>query len=550
MSLPKVDPTSTHAWKELQAHFKSMEQVQMKDLFVQDPKRADKLSIQWEDFYVDFSKNILTEETRSLLLDLAKEVKLEQAIASYFSGVQINETEGRAVLHTALRANKTETISVNGKNVMPEVFKVKQQIENFTNQVISGAKKGVTGKAFTDVVNIGIGGSDLGPSMVISALEYYKNHLNTHFISNIDGDHVNEVLKKLHPETTLFIVVSKTFSTQETLSNATTIKDWLLSKNLGTKEETISKHFVAVSTNIEKVTSFGINKSHIFPIWDWVGGRFSLWSAVGLSISLSVGFENFNKLLLGANKMDTHFKSEALDKNIPVILALISIWYTNFFKTETEAVIPYSQYLQRFSVYLQQSSMESNGKSVDRNGNTISYQTGSVIWGQPGTNSQHAFFQLLHQGTKLIPADFIGFVESLHNNQEHQDKLISNFIAQTEALLMGKTKEDVLKTLEKDTLSLEEINKLLPYKVFEGNKPTNTIFINKLTPESLGKLIALYEHKIFVQGIIWNIFSFDQFGVELGKQLAGNILEKMKKNSFANCDASTLKLLRYYKRIT
>ncbi|HLV14210.1 MAG TPA: glucose-6-phosphate isomerase [Xanthomarina sp.] len=550
MSLPKIDPTSTRAWEELSAHFRSMETAHMNELFAQNPERAEKLSIQWEDFYVDFSKNILTEETISLLLDLAKEVKLEEAIASYFSGEKINETEDRAVLHTALRANKTDTILVDGKNVVPEVFQVKEQIKTFTNQILSGSKKGVTGKTFTDVVNIGIGGSDLGPAMVVSSLEFYKNHLTTHFINNIDGDHVTEVIKKLNPETTLFVVVSKTFSTQETLSNASTIKNWMLSQKTGSNEETISKHFVAVSTNIEKVKQFGIDESNIFPIWDWVGGRFSLWSAVGLSISLSIGFENFNKLLLGANKMDAHFKSEALEKNIPVILALIGVWYNNFFKTGTHAIIPYSQYLHKFSAYLQQSCMESNGKSVDRNGNIINYQSGSIIWGQPGSNSQHAFFQLLHQGTKLIPADFIGFVEPLHGNQEHHDILISNFIAQTEALLKGKPKDEVLKTLEKDKLSSEEINNVLAYKVFSGNKPTNSIFINKLTPESLGKLIALYEHKIFVQGIIWNIFSFDQFGVELGKQLAGNILEKMKNNSFANHDASTIKLLHYYKKLT
>lgn len=549
MSLPKIDPTSTNAWKELHAHFQSMEKVHMKDLFAQDPKRVEKLSIECEDFYLDFSKNRLTEKTLSLLLQLAKEVKLQEAIDSYFSGKKINETENRAVLHTALRAKETDKIYVDGKNVMPDVFQVKKQIEIFTNQIIDGSRKGITGKAFTDIVNIGVGGSDLGPSMVVSALEFYKNRLNTHFVSNIDGDHVNEVLKKLNPETTLFVIVSKTFSTQETLCNATTIKEWFLSKNLGKKEEAISKHFVAVSTNIERVKNFGICETNVFPMWDWVGGRFSLWSAVGLSISLSLGFENFEKLLLGANKMDRHFKSENFDKNMPVVLALISIWYCNFFKSETQAIIPYSQYLHKFSTYLQQSCMESNGKSVDRNGNPVTYQTGSVIWGQPGTNSQHAFFQLIHQGTKLIPADFIGFVESLHGNEEHQDKLISNFIAQTEALLNGKTKDEVLKELENKPLTLDEINSILPYKVFDGNKPSNTIFINKLSPESLGKLITLYEHKIFVQGIVWNIFSFDQFGVELGKELAGNILGKMKKNSFDNHDASTLKLLRYYKKI-
>ncbi|GGG38537.1 glucose-6-phosphate isomerase [Bizionia arctica] len=547
MSLPKINPTSTVAWKKLQEHFQSIEEVQMKDLFAQDPERANKLTLYWEDFYIDFSKNRITDQTLSLLLELAKEVKLEDAIKSYFSGEIINETENRAVLHTALRAKETEAISVEGENIIPKVFEVKKQIETFTNQIVNGSKKGFTGKKFTDVVNIGIGGSDLGPAMVVGSLEFYKNHLTTHFVSNIDGDHVQEIIKKLNPETTLFVIVSKTFTTQETLTNANTIREWFLKS---ATQQDVAKHFVAVSTNIEKTKEFGISESNIFPIWDWVGGRFSLWSAVGLSISLSVGFENFNKLLSGANKMDTHFKTEAFDKNLPVVLALISIWYNNFFKTETEAVIPYSQYLNNFSAYLQQSSMESNGKSVDRNGNHVSYQTGNVVWGTPGTNSQHAFFQLIHQGTKLIPVDFIGFVDSLHGNQDHQDKLISNFIAQTEALLNGKSKELIIQEAQAENLTLEQTNKLLPFKVFEGNKPTNTIFIQKLTPESLGKLIAMYEHKIFVQGIIWNVFSFDQFGVELGKKLAGNILGDIKNSSLANHDASTLNLLHYYKKLT
>jgi len=547
MSLPKIDPTSTHAWKKLQVHFQSMEEVHMKELFEQNPDRANKLSLEWEDFYVDFSKNRLTEETLSLLFQLAKEVKLETAIKAYFSGEKINETEQRAVLHTALRAKETNEIFVDGENVVPKVFKVKQHIENFTNGIVNGSKKGFTGKPFTDIVNIGIGGSDLGPAMVVSSMEFYKNHLNTHFISNIDGDHVHELLKKLNPETTLFVVVSKTFSTQETLTNAHTIKEWFVQS---ASQKAVSKHFVAVSTNTEKAKAFGVNKDNIFPIWDWVGGRFSLWSAVGLSISLAIGFENFNKLLAGANKMDMHFKTAPLNKNIPVVLALIGIWYNNFFKTETEAIIPYSQYLNKFPAYLQQSCMESNGKSVDRNSNIVSYQTGGVVWGTPGTNSQHAFFQLIHQGTKLIPTDFIGFANALHKNKAHQDKLISNFIAQTEALLFGKTKEAVLQELQNQNVPKEQMERLLPYKVFEGNKPTNTIFIHKLTPESLGKLIAMYEHKIFVQGVIWNIFSFDQFGVELGKQLAGNILEKMQKNSFDNLDASTSKLLQFYKKLT
>uniref|UniRef100_UPI0040476C67 glucose-6-phosphate isomerase n=1 Tax=Mariniflexile sp. TaxID=1979402 RepID=UPI0040476C67 len=413
---------------------------------------------------------------------------------------------------------------------------VKQKMEAFTNEVVNGERKGFTGKAFTDVVNIGIGGSDLGPAMVVEALQFYKNQLTTHFVSNIDGDHVNEVIKKLNPETTLFVIVSKTFTTQETLSNANTLKAWFLKS---APEAAIAKQFVAVSTNIQNVKAFGIDENNIFPMWDWVGGRFSLWSAVGLTISLAVGFKNFDSLLQGANKMDEHFKNEGFKTNIPVVLALISVWYNNFFKAESEAVIPYSQYLNQFATYLQQGIMESNGKSVDRNGNPINYQTGTIIWGEPGSNSQHAFFQLIHQGTKLIPADFIGFVKSLHGNQEHQDKLMSNFLAQTEALLNGKTKAEVI--------AEGATGDLIPFKVFQGNKPTNTIFINKLTPENLGKLIAMYEHKIFVQGIIWNIFSYDQFGVELGKQLASKILQEFNKSSTNKHDASTLNLLNYYK---
>ena len=547
MSLPKINPTSTSAWEKLQEHFQTVKEVHMKDLFAQDSERADKMTLKWEDFYVDFSKNRITDKTLNLLLQLAKEVKLDEAIKSCFSGEIINETEKRAVLHTALRANENKSVYVNGENVIPEIIEVKNKIEAFTNQIVSGELKGYTGKSFTDIVNIGVGGSDLGPSMVVNSLKFYKNHLNTHFVSNIDGDHVNEILKKLNPETTLFVIVSKSFSTQETITNATTIKKWFLET---ASQVDISKHFVAVSTNIEKAQAFGVLKSNIFPMWNWVGGRFSLWSAVGLTISLSVGFENFNKLLIGANKMDTHFKTASYDKNIPVILALISVWYNNFFETETEAIIPYSQYLNEFSAYLQQSCMESNGKSIDRNGEVVSYQTGNIVWGTPGTNAQHAFFQLIHQGTKLIPTDFIGFAESLHGNKEHQNKLISNFIAQTEALLNGKTKEVVLSELDEKNISSEESEKQLPYKIFEGNKPTNTIFIKKLTPESLGKLIAMYEHKIFVQGIIWNIFSFDQFGVELGKQLAGNIIKKFNNNAFENHDASTLNLLRYYNNLT
>lgn len=539
MALPNINPTSSASWKKLQAHFEAIKEVHMKDLFAKDANRANKMTIAWDDFYVDFSKNRITEETLVYLLELAEDVKLKDAIQSQFSGDIINKTEGRAVLHAALRAPEAAAFNVDGENVMPQVFKAKQKIESFTNQVVNGTRKGYTGKAFTDVVNIGIGGSDLGPAMVVDALQYYKNHLTTHFVSNVDGDHVNEVIKKLDPETTLFVVVSKTFTTQETLSNANTLKAWFLKF---ANASAIAKHFVAVSTNLESVKHFGIDENNVFPMWDWVGGRFSLWSAVGLTISLAVGYDNFDNLLKGANKMDDHFKNEDFKNNIPVVLALISVWYNNFFKAESEAVIPYSQYLNQFATYLQQGIMESNGKSIDRNGNAVNYETGTLIWGEPGTNSQHAFFQLIHQGTKLIPADFIGFTKSLHGNQDHQDKLISNFLAQTEALLNGKTEADVVAEGTQEDI--------IPFKVFKGNKPTNTIFINKLSPESLGKLIAMYEHKIFVQGIIWNIFSYDQFGVELGKQLASKILKEFNNSAVNTHDSSTQNLLNHYKKMS
>ncbi|WP_338377547.1 glucose-6-phosphate isomerase [uncultured Flavobacterium sp.] len=543
MSLQNINPSATEAWQQLRNHFYDMQTNSIKDMFANDPKRGEKFTIQWEDFLVDYSKNNITKKTVDLLLDLANEVGLEKAINSYFSGENINKTEDRAVLHTALRANENDEVFVDNQNVIPEVFKVKEKIKNFSNEIISGNKKGYTNKAFTDVVNIGIGGSDLGPAMVVEALQYYKNQLNVHFVSNVDGDHVNEIIKKLNPETTLFVIVSKTFTTQETLSNAETIRKWFLKS---AKQEDVAQHFVAVSTNIEKVTAFGINPGNIFPMWDWVGGRFSLWSAVGLSISLAVGFDNFNSLLKGANKMDTHFKETSFENNIPVVLALISVWYNNFFGAETEALIPYTQYLQKLAPYLQQGIMESNGKSIGRDGNPVNYQTGTIIWGEPGTNSQHAFFQLIHQGTKLIPTDFIGYKESLYGNKDHHDKLMSNFFAQTEALLMGKSESQVKEEFDKQGVSKEKADYLLPFKVFRGNKPTNTLLIDKLTPESLGSLIALYEHKIFVQGIIWNIFSYDQWGVELGKQLANSILDEINNNSIKPHDSSTLNLLKHY----
>lgn len=543
MALPKINPSKTTAWQNIQSHFEKMQFTSMKDLFASDAKRVEKFHIQWNDFLVDYSKNIINQETLDLLLNLANEVQLKEAISSYFQGDTINTTENRAVLHTALRTKESANILVDGVNVMPEVYSVKNKIKNFSNEVISGNKKGFTGKPFTDIVNIGIGGSDLGPAMIVEALQFYKNHLNVHFVSNVDGDHVNEVIKKLNPETTLFVVVSKTFTTQETLSNAETIRSWFLQS---ASQDDVAKHFVAVSTNIQKVTEFGINPDNVFPMWDWVGGRFSLWSAVGLSVSLAVGFDNFDKLLKGANEMDEHFKNESFEKNIPVILALLSIWYNNFFGAESEALIPYTQYLQKLAPYLQQGIMESNGKSIGRDGKPVNYQTGTIIWGEPGTNSQHAFFQLIHQGTKLIPTDFIGFKQSLYGNKDHHDKLMSNFFAQTEALLMGKTEAQVKAEFEKQGISGEKADFLLPFKVFLGNKPTNTILIDKLTPESIGALVAMYEHKIFVQGIIWNIFSYDQWGVELGKQLANSILDEIESKEVKNHDSSTSFLLKAY----
>ncbi|SDB64060.1 glucose-6-phosphate isomerase [Flavobacteriaceae bacterium MAR_2010_188] len=539
MSLPTINPTTTKSWKKLQDHFNEIKNHKMVDWFAENPDRAEEMTIKWEDFYFDYSKNRITEKTIQLLIELANEVGLSQAMDSYFGGDVINKTEGRAVLHTALRLNGDEKVLVDGENVMPEVFEVKQKIKEFSDDIISGNLKGYTGKKFESIINIGIGGSDLGPAMVVDALAFYGNHLKTYFVSNVDGDHLNEVLKNVNPETTLFVIVSKTFTTQETLSNANTIREWFLKS--ATKED-VSKHFVAVSTNIEKVKEFGISENNIFPMWNWVGGRFSLWSAVGLSISLSVGYKNFDSLLKGAHKMDEHFKETEFSENIPVIAALLSVWYNNFFDVQTEAIISYTQYLNQFATYLQQAIMESNGKSVDRNGDKVNYQTGTIIWGEPGTNSQHAFFQLIHQGTKLIPADFIGFVKPLHGNMDHHDKLMSNYFAQTEALLNGKSKTSVVNEMG---AKVEEL--IVPFKIFEGNKPTTSILINQLTPDSLGELIAMYEHKIFVEGIIWNIYSYDQFGVELGKQLAGTILQELEdSNAEINHDSSTSHMLKYY----
>lgn len=516
MALKNINPTQTNSWKKLQEHFKENQNFSLKKAFQKDLTRKDKLSFDFHDFTVDYSKNLITNKTLDLLINLANECELKDAIKKQFSGKEINATENRAVLHTALRDSSSKEINVNNKNIIPEIKKSLKKIEGFSSKIISGKLKGYTNKSFKTIVNIGIGGSDLGPKMVVESLRYYKNHLDTYFISNIDGDHVQELLTKINPETTLFIIVSKTFTTQETLTNANTIKEWFL-KNATKKD--IKHNFVAVSINETAVVDFGIDQKNIFPMWDWVGGRFSLWSAVGLSISLSLGFNNFKELLIGANDMDNHFKEEDFHKNIPVLDALISIWYTNFYKTETETILPYSQYLENFVPFLQQLMMESNGKSIDRNGKKISYQTGNIIWGSVGTNMQHAFMQLIHQGTKLIPTTFIGFNQSLYGNKDHHKKLMANFFAQSEALAFGKTKEKVHLDLKTKGYG-NEIATLLPYKTFKGNKPSTTYIIKDLSPKNLGRLIALYEHKTFVQGIVWNIFSFDQFGVELGKEIA------------------------------
>lgn len=543
MALKNINPSGTAAWQDLREHFEEMQYASMQQMFAEDKGRSGKFHIKWNDFLVDYSKNIINQETMSLLVRLAEETGLKGAMDSYFGGDAINLTENRAVLHTALRAPQNAVVNADGQNVMPEVYQVKEKMKAFCHEVINGQRTGYTGKPFTDVVNIGIGGSDLGPNMVVEALKFYKNHLNVRFISNVDGDHVMESLKGLNPETTLFVVASKTFTTQETLSNAETVRAWFLQS---AKQEDVAKHFVAVSTNIGKVTEFGIAEDNIFPMWDWVGGRFSLWSAVGLTIALAVGFDNFDKLLKGAHDMDEHFRTATFEQNIPVVLALLSIWYNNFFDAESEALIPYTQYLQKLAPYLQQGIMESNGKSVGRDGYPVNYQTGTIIWGEPGTNSQHAFFQLIHQGTKLIPTDFIGFVHPLHGNKGHHDKLMSNFFAQTEALLNGKTEEQVRAEFEKQGITGDKAAYLLPFKVFRGNKPTNTLLINKLTPDTLGSLIALYEHKIFVQGVIWNIFSYDQWGVELGKQLANSILDEINSGEVKPHDSSTEFLIKNY----
>ena len=545
MTFNKQNPLSLKSWKSLESNFQRHAQKKITDYFSEDAERTKKLSLQWESFYVDYSKNLLDEETLDILTEMAKESGLDQAIDAYFEGAKINETENRAVLHTALRQLNPKPLMVDGEDITPKINAVKQQMFDFAQQVISGQWKGHSGKAINHVVNIGIGGSDLGPAMVTEALEFYRNHLKVTFVSNVEGDHVEEVIKKVDPETTLFVIVSKSFTTQETLSNANTIRKWFLNH---ASESAIRKHFIAVSTNLEMVTQFGIAPENIFPMNDWVGGRFSLWSTVGLSICLAIGPSHFEDLLQGAGKMDEHFRTANFKENIPVILALITVWYNNFWEVETEAIIPYSQYLRNLPAYLQQAIMESNGKGVDRNGESIEYQTGNIIWGASGTNAQHAFFQLMHQGTKMIPADFIGFAKPLHEGNDHQDKLMSNFFAQTQALMQGKNAETVRKELIDQGKSTEQIEALLPFKVFEGNRPSNTLFIEQLTPKNLGSLIALYEHRIFVQGIIWNIFSYDQWGVELGKQLANNILKDFDSEDIDHHDPSTKALIQRYKK--
>ena len=546
--MKNINPTNTQAWKVLEAHQSQLAHTTIADLFKQEENRFNDYSLTFENqILVDFSKNKINQETLKLLRQLAKESALDEAINAMFTGEKINRTENRAVLHTALRNRSNTPVYVDGKDVMPEVNAVLAKMSAFCDRVISGEWKGYTGKAITDVVNIGIGGSDLGPYMVTEALRPYKNHLNMHFVSNVDGTHIAETLKKVNPETTLFLVASKTFTTQETMTNANSARDWLLAA--AKDNSAVAKHFAALSTNGKAVAEFGIDTNNMFEFWDWVGGRYSLWSAIGLSIALSIGFDNFEALLSGAHEMDKHFRTAPLEKNIPVTLALVGLWNTNFLGAQTEAILPYDQYLHRFAAYFQQGNMESNGKYVDRNGDVIrDYQTGPIIWGEPGTNGQHAFYQLIHQGTMLIPCDFIAPAQSHNPLGDHHSKLLSNFFAQTEALAFGKTKEEVEAEFVKAGKSLDEVKDIVPFKVFTGNKPTNSILVQKITPFVLGALIAMYEHKIFTQGVIFNIFSFDQWGVELGKQLANRILPELAdKEKVSSHDSSTNGLINQFK---
>lgn len=544
--LPKVNFTDTKSYQYLSDHLIDISEKHLKDLFAEDPARFEKFSIEFKDIFLDYSKNRVTDKTMALLIQLANECRLNEAINAMFNGEAINETEGRAVLHTALRNQSNSPVMIDGQDVMPEINAVLQKMEQFTDSVISGNWKGFTGKPITDVVNVGIGGSDLGPVMVTEALKAYKNHLNLHFVSNVDGTHIAETLKSLNPETTLFLIASKTFTTQETMANAHSARNWFLKS--GAAEADVAKHFAALSTNAKAVAAFGIDTNNMFGFWDWVGGRYSLWSAIGTSIALGVGFQNFKALLSGAHAMDKHFHETEFEQNIPVILALLGIWYNNFFEAESHAILPYDQYMHRFAAYFQQGDMESNGKYVDRNGNAVNYETGPIIWGEPGTNGQHAFYQLIHQGTKLIPCDFIAPAQSHNPIGDHHNLLLSNFFAQTEALMNGKTEEEVIAEFKTAGKSDEEIAKLAAFKVFLGNRPTNSFLVKKITPETLGAMIAMYEHKIFVQGIIWNVFSFDQWGVELGKQLANKILPELTDNQAVEShDSSTNGLINRYK---
>lgn len=545
MSFPAINPTSTQAWKKLQTHAEKMKQVHMRDLFSRDADRFSSYSIKEQNILFDYSKNLVVKETLDLLFELANECKLKDAIASMFAGEKINQTEGRAVLHTALRNFSEKPVSMGGEDVMPKVRQVLTQMKDICQKVHSGEWKGYTGKRIKHIVNIGIGGSDLGPVMVTEALKpYWVEGMQVHFVSNVDGTHISECLKVIEADSTIFLVASKTFTTQETMTNAHTARSWFL-QHAG-DEAHIAKHFVALSTNEKAVTAFGIARENMFEFWDWVGGRYSLWSAIGLSIALTIGYDNFESLLKGAFEMDQHFSQVPFEKNIPVIMALLGIWYVNFFGAQSEAILPYDQYLHRFAAYFQQGNMESNGKSVDRNGNRLQYSSGPVIWGEPGTNGQHAFYQLIHQGTLLIPCDFIAPAQSHNPLGDHHPKLLSNFFAQTEALMNGKTIEGAEKELS--NLNAEDRKKLTPFKVFEGNKPTNSILVKLIDPLTLGMLIAAYEHKIFAQGVIWNIFSFDQWGVELGKQLANNILPELNRpEKITGHDSSTNGLINQYK---
>ncbi|WP_220719721.1 glucose-6-phosphate isomerase [Agarivorans litoreus] len=546
--LDNINPTTTQAWKALQAHFEAQKEVKLSELFAADADRFNRFSVEFnEQILLDYSKNLITEETMQQLVALAKETKLDSAIKAMFSGEKINQTEGRSVLHTALRNRSNTPVMVDGEDVMPAVNAVLEKMKGFCEKVHSGEWKGYTGKAIESIVNIGIGGSDLGPVMITEALGAYKvENITTYFVSNVDGTHIAETLKQVDPETTLFLVASKTFTTQETMTNAHSARDWFLAA--AGDQAHVAKHFAALSTNAKSVAEFGIDTDNMFEFWDWVGGRYSSWSAIGLSIALTVGYDNFIELLDGAHAMDQHFASAELEQNLPVILGLLGIWYNNFFGAESVSILPYDQYMHRFAAYFQQGDMESNGKNVDRNGNPVDYQTGPIIWGEPGTNGQHAFYQLIHQGTKLIPCDFIAPATSHNPLSDHHAKLMSNFFAQTEALAFGKSRETVEAELVAAGKSAAEVAELAPFKVFTGNKPTNSILVKKITPYTLGAMVAMYEHKIFVQGIIWNIFSFDQWGVELGKQLANQILPELKDGSeVSSHDSSTNGLINTFK---